>query len=45
MVNYLTQSLEKVLNETASAGIMPAGDFNQLDLGNLCRRYNLQRLV
>ena len=45
MTNYLTQSLDTALRENPSAGILLAGDFNQLDLNSLCRRFNLKTLV
>ena len=45
MTSYLTQSLDTALRDNPSAGILLAGDFNQLDLKSLCRRFNLKRLV
>ena len=45
MTNYLTQSLDTALRENPSAGTLLAGDFNQLDLNSLCRRFNLKTLV
>ena len=45
MTNYLTQSLDTALRDNPSAGILLAGDFDQLDLKSLCRIFNLKRLV
>lgn len=45
MTNYLTQALDTALRENPSAGILLAGDCNQLDLNSLCRRFNLKTLV
>lgn len=43
--NKVATSLIYPKRKFPSACIMLAGDFNQLDLGNLSRRYNLQQLV
>ena len=45
MTDYLTECLDKLLQETPSAGILLADDFNQLYLGGLCRRFSLRKLV
>lgn len=45
MTNYLTQCLDKLLQETPSSGILLAGDFNHLDLSCLCRRFSLRKGV
>lgn len=45
MIDYLTQCLDTLLRENPSAGILLAGDFNQLDLKNLCRNFSLRKLV
>lgn len=45
MTNYLTQASDTALRENPSAGILLAGDCNQLDLNSLCRRFNFKTLV
>ena len=45
MTDYLTKCLDKLLQDTPSAGILLAGDFNHLDLSSLCRRFSLRKLV
>ena len=42
MTNYLTQCLDTLLTENPSAGILLAGDFNNLDLKTLCRNFSLR---
>ena len=45
MTDYLTECLDKLLQDTPSAGILLPGDFNHLDLCGLCRRFSLRKLV
>ncbi len=45
MLDYLTQKMDIALAERPSAGIFVAGDFNQLDLNPLRRRFNLRKMV
>ena len=45
MTDYPTECLDKLLQDTPSAGIFLAGDFNHLDLSGLCRRFSLRKLV
>ena len=45
MLNYLTHGLDTILTERPSTGVLICGDFNNLKLNTLCRRFNLQKLV
>ena len=45
MHEYVTNSLDKILQDHPSAGMIIAGDFNKMRLKPLCRRFNLKKSV
>ena len=45
MNEYLTMGLDKVLQDYPSARILLMGDFNQMKLTVLCRRFNIKKAV
>ena len=45
MNEYITRRLDAVLHNRPSAGVIIAGDFNELRLNQLCRRFNLKKSV
>ena len=45
MLDYLSHGLDLFLCDHPSAGMVIAGDFNKLNLGSLCRQFNLRKAV
>ena len=42
LIEYITRGLDSVLRDYPSAGVCIMGDFNQMKLSRLCRRFNLK---
>ena len=42
---YLFSSLQKIESNHPNCGIVLAGDFNQLNIANICRHYGLKQVV
>ena len=45
LIEYITRGLDSVLRDYPSAGVCIMGDFNQMKLSRLCRRFNLKKSV
>ena len=44
-IEYITKGLDSILRDYPSAGVCIMGDFNQMKLNTLCRRFNLKKSV
>ena len=42
---YITRGVDSILRDFSSAGVCIMGDFNQMKLNTLCRRFNLKKSV
>ena len=42
---YITRGVDSILRDFPSAGVCITGDFNQMKLNTLCRRFNLKKSV
>lgn len=45
MNEYITRGLDSVLRDFPSAGVFIMGDFNQMKLSRLCRRFSMKKSV
>ena len=45
LIEYITRGLDSVLRDYPSAGVCIMGDFNQMKLSRLCRRFSLKKSV
>lgn len=45
MKSYLFSSLQKIESNYPNCGIVLAGDFNRLNIANICRHYGLKQVV
>ena len=45
LIEYITRGLDSVLRDYPSADVCIMGDFNQMKLSRLCRRFNLKKSV
>ena len=45
MIEYLIKNLDQLLCERPSSAIIVAGDFNKLNLTNLCNCFNLKKSI
>ena len=44
-IEYITKGLDSILRDYPSVGVCIMGDFNQMKLTTLCRRFNLKKSV